>query len=277
MTLRRLLFLGTAGLIACGNSSANVSSKTSGARDGTPGAIEGDVYLLMQNGDTKRATANRVFLVRDDDALERAIGAPCDSIQDARHAYEQANAEYEDQVARERPAAIAAANRASAKLRADSMAFYRSLQARAQHRLAELQGRPSLDMSAMFAEQDSLGLANSRIDAMSRGDPVVTPKLPGRPKELDDLKTRVAVAAVLARSRVHAAILSAVVDTSGTGVNAHYSFSAVPAGRYVLFAEWTLGSSSYAWWKSVTLHAGENIRLDLDNSSEVRAALYCER
>lgn len=247
------------------------------AATATPGSIEGDVYLLMQSGDTKRASANHVYLLRDTDSLQRAIGAPCDSIRDTKRNYDAAVAEYESRLARERSGAVAAAQKASANMRAESTAFYQSMHTRTKARLVQLQGEPSPNIPRILSTLDSIQRAEGQLEALSHGELLVKPKLPEPPAAIAGLKTKWAMATVLAPTRVRAAILAAVLDTSGTGVNAHYSFPAVPPGRYVLFGEWTLGSSNYAWWKTAAVQAGQHLKLDLDNSAEVRAALYCER
>jgi len=65
------------------------------------------------------------------------------------------------------------------------------------------------------------------------------------------------------------------IDTSGTGMNAHYSFSGEPPDDYVLFGEWKIGEYQYAWWAPVSLVAGKVVRRDLDNSTEDHENIYC--
>jgi hypothetical protein len=44
------------------------------------GAIHGDIYLVMQSGDTKRGAGRTVFLARDSDSLQATIGGLCDAL-----------------------------------------------------------------------------------------------------------------------------------------------------------------------------------------------------
>ena len=56
------------------------------------------------------------------------------------------------------------------------------------------------------------------------------------------------------------------VQTSSTGMAAHYKFSVVPLGAYVLFAEMQLANRRYRWWAEVDVSAPRSITRDLDNT-----------
>lgn len=58
----------------------------------------------------------------------------------------------------------------------------------------------------------------------------------------------------------------AAVQTSGTGMAAHYKLSAVPFGQYLLFAEMQLENRRYRWWTSIDVTTPGPITRDLDNS-----------
>lgn len=70
------------------------------------------------------------------------------------------------------------------------------------------------------------------------------------------------------------ALMRLTVASSKTGINAHYRFEGVRPGRYVLWAETTIGDNAYTWWAPVVV-AGDSVSADLDNSTEARATLYC--
>ncbi len=78
---------------------------------------------------------------------------------------------------------------------------------------------------------------------------------------------------------LHGRLLGSLVGftdaTSKTGINAHYRFDGVAPGKYVLWAETTIGENSYTWWAPVTVRGGDSVSKDLDNSTEARAVLYC--
>jgi len=42
-----------------------------------------------------------------------------------------------------------------------------------------------------------------------------------------------------------ALIASKIVDSTGSGMAAHYAFTSVKPGRYFLLSDWSLGSSNY--------------------------------
>jgi hypothetical protein len=82
-------------------------------------------------------------------------------------------------------------------------------------------------------------------------------------------------AAALARSGVNTALLQDIVDTVGTGSNAHYRFSGVKPGRYLLVSDFPTTGRHYAWLVPVDVTSGQAIRRDLDGSVENGTQLYC--
>ena len=67
----------------------------------------------------------------------------------------------------------------------------------------------------------------------------------------------------------------AAVASSPTGINAHYHFDHVAAGKYILWAATMIGENSYTWWAPITISSGDSLSKDLDNSTEAHSALYC--
>jgi hypothetical protein len=65
------------------------------------------------------------------------------------------------------------------------------------------------------------------------------------------------------------------IASSKTGINAHYHFDHVPAGKYILWAETMIGDNNYTWWAPVVVEGRDSVSKDLDNSTEAHAALYC--
>jgi hypothetical protein len=65
------------------------------------------------------------------------------------------------------------------------------------------------------------------------------------------------------------------VDSAGTGVNAHYTFTSVKPGTYVLFGAWQIGDNRYRWLSTATLAPASAIKKDLDNSAIVMLSNYC--
>src|SRR6266567_1027130 len=149
----------------------------------TPGAhkanVQGDVYLLMQNGDVKRGAGNTVLLL-----------GPADSVMATRQ------------------------------------------------RICHKYGEQLIDVTR-------------RIGLSPADMPVAPVTL------LDSAFVRFARA------------------SSKTGINAHYRFDGVPTGNYVLWAETMIGDNSYTWWAPITVTGTDSVSKDLDNSTEVHAALYC--
>jgi hypothetical protein len=141
------------------------------------GTVQGDVYLLMQNGDVKHGAGNTVLLLGPADSVRATRARVCRS----------------------------------------------------------------------FGDQ--------RLAATRRGDTL----------SADTTLLRLTVDTALARL---------TVASSKTGINAHYRFDRVPAGRYILWAETRIGDNPYTWWAPIVV-GGDSVSVDLDNSTEGRAALYC--
>lgn len=85
------------------------------------------------------------------------------------------------------------------------------------------------------------------------------------------------VSATLAegKTQIRLLLLEATFRETGTGMNAHYVFSNVPAGRYTLFGEWKIGDGEYQWWSHIELRAGQQLTKDLDNDAEANNQLFC--
>ena len=67
-------------LAACGDRAANAASASAAsAATDSAGSIEGDVYLVMQSGDTKRGAGRTVFLVPATDSLAASTAAACEN------------------------------------------------------------------------------------------------------------------------------------------------------------------------------------------------------
>jgi hypothetical protein len=69
------------------------------------------------------------------------------------------------------------------------------------------------------------------------------------------------------RARLAQPLFAASVDTTGSGMNAHYTFPSVKPGKYAVFAVWPLGETIYAWFAPVSVQSGGKFRRDLDNSA----------
>lgn len=78
-----------------------------------------------------------------------------------------------------------------------------------------------------------------------------------------------------AKAAVRAQLALATVSQTGTGMKAHYRFDHALPGTYDLWAETTIGNNPYTWWAPLTVKAGDSLHVDLDNSKEKAAALYC--
>ena len=76
-------------------------------------------------------------------------------------------------------------------------------------------------------------------------------------------------------AQLNTSFFSLTVASSKTGINAHYRIDHVPSGKYVLWAETTIGDNAYTWWASVAIAGGDSVSKDLDNSTEAHAAVYC--
>jgi hypothetical protein len=70
-------------------------------------------------------------------------------------------------------------------------------------------------------------------------------------------------------------LLRLTVASAKTGINAHYHFDHLPAGKYVLWAQTMIVDNSYTWWAPIVVTGRDSVSKDLDNSTEARAALYC--
>jgi hypothetical protein len=77
------------------------------------------------------------------------------------------------------------------------------------------------------------------------------------------------------RGRMTATLVGARVTESATGVNAHFQFTGLTPGRYVLWAETEIGEHHYTWWAPLVLAAGDSAKKDLDNSTEADHFVYC--
>jgi hypothetical protein len=77
-----------------------------------------------------------------------------------------------------------------------------------------------------------------------------------------------------ARKAVLDAVAAAIVDSTGTGMNAHYRFEVARPGSYFLFSDWDMGDNHYVWWAPVTIGRTAAKR-DLDNSVIVDRGAFC--
>jgi hypothetical protein len=68
-----------------------------------------------------------------------------------------------------------------------------------------------------------------------------------------------------------------ILASVSTGMEAHYKLSAVPAGKYLLFATTTIGDTPYDWWAAATVHPRESLHIDLDNSVIDANGAACNR
>jgi hypothetical protein len=213
-------------------------------------SLEGDVYLVMRSGDTKRAAGNTVYLIRDSDSLQRALGDACEGLLSARATAARSLAAH--------PAAKSDVDSRRERTLRDSIDRYAKV-------AMSPQSLPSVaraaDSAAAHFENELRLMSSAPVQAL----------------EEERVRNRAAIAdsELIATQRVHSIVMHAVVDTVGTGVNAHFRFGSVPEGRYALFAEWVVGDNAYTWWKSVQVQAAQSQRVDLDNSSESRSKLYC--
>lgn len=171
------------------------------------GSIEGDVYLVMKSGDTKKGAGRTIYLVRDSDSLHQRLLRICAE-----------------------PAPVDSIDRRAAVLHDSALAAIRARNPQLMKQLA----------------------IRERATVLSR----------------DSVKIR-----RIAAFRLE--VLAAAVDSVGTGMNAHYRFSRVSPGKFILFAEWTIADNAYQWWSPIVLAAGQSMTRDLDNSSEANNNLYC--
>lgn len=94
-------------------------------------------------------------------------------------------------------------------------------------------------------------------------------------RHLNSLSAAMNSAAALARSGVNAALLQDIVDTVGTDSNAHYRFSGVKPGRYLLVSDLPTTERHYAWLVPIDATPGQAMHRDLDGSVENGTQLYC--
>lgn len=175
---------------------------------GPAGSVSGDVYLVMQNGDTKRGAGVTVYLLRDTKDLER----------------------WRDTLCPQRALA-------SIKLQMSHLSTMVS-----RYKAMEANSRTKTDL---YAKQQAA--SEAQLDSFSRET---------------NRQRRESLAAAL-------------IDTVGTGMEARYQFAKVVPGQYVLFAEWAIADTPYAWWAKVEVLPGQSVKRDLDNSAEKGGALYC--
>ena len=80
---------------------------------------------------------------------------------------------------------------------------------------------------------------------------------------------------IQARLRIDSILLRETVAEAPTGVNAHYNFRQLKPGSYVLWAETEIGDNPYTWWAPILVNAGDSLKKDLDNSTELDSQLHC--
>jgi hypothetical protein len=81
---------------------------------------------------------------------------------------------------------------------------------------------------------------------------------------------------LVSRAAMEAVLTGATMATSPTGVEGHYQFDSLRAGRYVLWATTDIGAHHYTWWAGILVAAGDSLRHDLDNASEADARINCD-
>lgn len=163
------------------------------------GTLEGDVYLMMQNGDTKKGAGGWVKLIRSDSSLVNNLQAICRDHYDVSERLEAQ----------------------SDSVRARSVAMtYKDLKL----------GDKLSDSASALAKASRLHMRQGTDDTRS-----------------------------ILRMRV--------VDSARTGMNAHYRFSSVRPGNYLLFYEWEIANNLHQWITSVAVGVGQTITLDLDNEA----------
>ena len=146
-------------------------------------------------------------------------------------------------------------------------------------KLRELRDRLRQTCAAWVLIRDSL---DGRLQALQDSMAAIPASARDNVRLYDDLsdRRRAALASrdsasTMTMERVSGAIVAAMVDTVGTGMNAHYKFTRVRPGNYILFGEWRIADSAYKWWAPVTVPAARAVKTDLDNSVEANDALYC--
>lgn len=188
------------------------------------GGIEGDAYLVMQSGDTKRGAGRAIRLLRDSPQLQSDLADVCAAL------------ELRVAAIRDSMAGPTAATKDSSEA-----AYRRSL----------------ADVLNESKRQAWRTLSDRHI------------------KMLETSTVLVAGARAQATAQIDRLIVQSTADTTGTGMNAHYTFTRVAPGNYILFGDWRIGDNDYQWWAPVTAVAGRTVRRDLDNSVEADDKLYC--
>jgi hypothetical protein len=160
--------------------------------------VEGDVYLVMQSGDTKRGAGRTVFLLRDADG--------------------------------------------------------------------SLRDRPPCFRGGRIRELEDWKAALTDTETMSRAGRRGMPTIP----EIVDRQWRIKKLLEDQRDSAQYDIIRSIaiwmVDSAGTGMNAHYHLRISRPGKYVLFSSWTIVDREYVWWAPITVAAGGAYVKDLDNS-----------
>lgn len=91
----------------------------------------------------------------------------------------------------------------------------------------------------------------------------------------DSAARRVAREPSTAFDRLLARFATLTQSESSTGMSAHYTFPALPIGKYVLLSEWTIGDIRYVWWRRARVAAAIATTVDLDNGAIVEIETLC--
>jgi hypothetical protein len=179
---------------------SSVSVPTYGQRAGTA-SVSGDVFLLMQSGDTKRGSGLTVYLLRPDDTMQKALQYNC--------------------------------SRA-----------YRALDVITQDKEA---------LDSQLAAASKYGATDDRLLELK--------------SKMDALTARVSALPATFVSNMAIDVNLAKVDSTSTGIAAHYRFKNVKPRQYIMHAAWTIGDRDYEWWIPLSIKAGETRTIDLDTQS----------
>jgi hypothetical protein len=169
----------------------------------SPGSIEGDVYLSMRSGDTKRATGRVVALLRNTDSAQMSADRAC-------------------------------------------LTYH-------------------VRLNYLLSHAASIRDSEANI-------PSITPLLN---RHLDAVSAEMDGADETMRRAVNAGLAQYAVDTTGTGMNAHYRFTNVKPGKYLVWSDFPIGRRLYAWLLPVEVTAGQTVRRDLDASGENGRVFHC--
>jgi hypothetical protein len=203
--LQRFVTLGFAALSVLGTGCGNAGGapvRHVAAIDSS-GSAEGDVFLVMKNGDTKKGAGRTILLVRNSDSLQAQIGAACDRV---------------------KPAMAATSRR-------------------------------------IKAITDSIIALPTFVDLFTRHS--------------DEAIAALGVEEHAMRDSVDAALGRFVADTTGTGIAAHYRFTKIRPGSYLLVGSWKIGNNDYRWVAPIKITGAQAMHRDLDNSTEASQKLYC--